>query len=538
MAELSTRREGAEIPGIQECLAKILRSPIFSQSERQQRFLRFVVNETLSGCVDRLKGYTIGVEVFDRASDFDPTVDAIVRVQAILLRAKLREYYEREGRHDPIRFELPKGGYAVRFVSLDRPAPQWGPTQLESTNPIEVAPAVTPRVEGKPALAVLPFTNLSPHGEYGYFADGVTDNLITEISKLQGLLVISRQSSFLYRNVSKRAEEIARELGVKYLLEGSVQRSGDCIRINVQLVEAASGTYCWAEKYDSRLSDLFAVQDDVTRRVGAALKVRIKRTKDSCPGHEGTVSAEAHDALLQGLERFWTFTPEGTLEAYQHFTHAVHLDPDYAAGHAWRARTLLFRWIMMWEPDSEAVDRAHAGACRAVDIDPQMPFAHAVLGWTALWRKQGDEAIDAGRRAVGLDPNNADAHLFLSFSLTAAGRPSEGLHYIEMGRRLNPYPSAVYQLSLGLCHLALKEYEQAIGALKRGTEINDVFMPNHVWLCILYTQLGRDDEASVERDKVLALSGGRKPPTRSMELWLDEDLRCQTHRLLQLAGLE
>ena len=533
----------AERTKVQVCLDKVLSSPVFAHAERQQRFLRYVVTQTLTRNTERLKGYTIGVEVFDREPTFDPTVDAIVRVEAARLRAKLREYYEGSGRSDLVRFELPKGAYAVHIELQESQSSQTPPQQEPRGAPAAaaraVAPGVTPFVhpiEDKPSIAVLPFANMSSDPEQEYFADGITDILITELSRLSGLFVISRHSSFVYKGLSKRAEEIAQELGVRFLLEGSVQRSGRQVRITAQLVDSKTGAHLWAEHYDRELKEIFAVQDDVTRRIVAVLQVKLAGDEAERIGHEGTVSTEAHDALLRGLERFWVYTQESVEEARALFAKAIELDPRYAFAHVWLARTLAIQWIFLWDARAETLERAFEHARMAVDLDPQMPFAYSVLGWVQLWRKQEEASIAAGLRAVALDPNNADAHLFLSMTLAAAARAEEGLHYIEKGIRLNPHPSAFYQLSLGLCYFVLEEYDKAIAAFKRGTGLTDVFIPNHFWLCLTYTLLGREEDAGVERDKVLTLSGGRKPVVQ--EIGLDEDLDLRIRGLTQLAGLE
>jgi len=319
MAEIigNENRTAAQIAKARTCLDKILASPCFVQSERQQRFLKFIVTETLAGHIDRLKGFTIAVEVFDRDVSFDPAIDAIVRVEAARLRAKLREYYEREGRTDPVRFELPKGAYVIH---MEWRAPE---TTLTLQAPPdahakEVGDAMsTPLrpVEDRPSLAVLPFVNMSSNPEQEYFADGITDGLIMELSRLPGLFVISRHSSFVYKGVSQRAEEIGAALGVRYLLEGSVQRAAERVRITVQLIDTASGAHLWAERYDRELKDIFAVQDYVTQRIVNVLQVKFAAAEQERIGHTGTVNVEAHDCLLRGLECFWLFTPDSTREA-------------------------------------------------------------------------------------------------------------------------------------------------------------------------------------------------------------------------------
>jgi adenylate cyclase len=531
-------RTNAEIVKARTCLERILASPCFVQSQRQQRFLKFIVTETLAGHPDRLKGYTIAVEVFDRDVSFDPAIDAIVRVEAARLRAKLREYYDREGRTDPVRFELPKGTYAIRMewrAPESTLSPQESPDARAKTVERAISTRLRP-IEDRPSLAVLPFANMSSNPEQEYFADGITDGLIMELSRLPSLFVISRHSSFVYKGVSKRAEEIGAALGIRYLLEGSVQRAAERVRITVQLIDAASGAHLWAERYDRELKDIFAVQDDVTQRIVTVLQVKFAATEQERIGHAGTVNVEAHDCLLRGLERFWLFTRESTSEASVHVARAVELDPGYAAGHTWLARVLVFRWIMLWDPDPYTLERAYDHIRLAVDLDPKAPHTQAVLSWVRLWRKQGEAAIAAGWRAVDLDPNSADTHLFLAYALAVSARGEEALHNIVKGMRLNPHPSAVYYNALCLSYIALEEYELAIAACKRGIEVTDVFIPNHYMLCLIYTLLGRDEEARLEREKLMQLTGGHKPTIQL--IWLENDLRLRMHGLVRLAGLE
>jgi len=531
-------RTGAEIAKARNCLDRILASSCFVQSERQQRFLKFIVTETLAGHTDRLKGYTIALEVFDRDVSFDPAIDAIVRVEATRLRAKLREYYDREGRTDSVRFELPKGAYAIHMewrapkttLSLHE-LPDASAKAVGRTVPTRLRP-----IEDRPSLVVLPFANMSSNPEQEYFADGITDSLITELSRLPGLFVISRHSSFIYKGVSKRAEEIGAELGIRYLLEGSVHRAAERVRITAQLIDAVSGAHLWAERYDRELKDVFAVQDDVSQRIVNVLQVKFAAAGQKRDSHGGTVNVEAHDRLLRGLERFWKFTPESTAEARAQLIHAVELDPGYAAGHAWLARVLVFRWIMMLDPNPETLERAYDHIRLAVDLDSKGPHTQAVLCWVQLWRKQGEAAIAAGWRAVGLDPNNADAYFFLSFALAVSERGEEGLHNILKAMRLTPHPSAFYQTALGLCYFVLEEYELAIAAYKRGIEVTDASIPNHYWLCLIYALLGRDEEAHVERERLMELTGGRKPMLQ--HIWLNDDLGFRMHGLARLAGLD
>lgn len=518
-----TKTQGIKID---QYLAKILSSPIFVQAQRQQRFLNYIVTETLEGRAEKLKGYTIGIEVFDREPSFDPATDAIVRVEAGRLRTKLREYYDGEGSVDLIRFELPKGHYAIHIEWLEE-----APTQ---DNHIITVSQPQP-TEDKPSLAVLPFTNMSCNQDEEYFADGFTDCLITVASRITGLFVISRHSSFTYKGITKRSEEIGLELGVKYLLDGSIQRSGECVRITAQLIDAMSGVHLWAEHYDRKLKDIFALQDDVTRCISRVLQVQLTSGETDSIDHNGTASLEAHDMLLRGLERFWMFTPETIEEAKIYFTNTVKIDPGYAAAHTWLARSLVFQWIFLWDLRDGVLEQALKHAQTAIYLDPQSSHAHSVLCKVQCWRRRGEASLYAGRQAVALDPNNADAYLFLAMILAALGRGEEALHYIKTGIRLNPHPYTLFQLALGFCYFAMEKYDKAIEAYNRGIEVADTFIPNHVWLCLIYKLLGREGEAQMQREKILALTDGRTPVARAF--FLEEKLHARTSELMHRMGL-
>jgi adenylate cyclase len=511
---------------VNECLAKILSSPMFVKAERQQRFLSYIMAETLEGRAEKLKGYTIGVEVFDRETSFDPGIDAIVRVEAARLRTKLLEYYESEGRTDTVRFELPKGKYAIHI--------DWrGESAIpESPSKADFHPKL---IENKPSLAVLPFTNMSSNPEQEYFADGFTDCLITEVSRLSGIFVISRHSSFMYKNAVKSAETIGLELGVRYLLEGSVQRSGEWVRITAQLIDTSTGSQVWAENYDRELKNIFALQDDVTQRITSMLHVRLSGNEVDRFGHDGTASIEAHDALLHGLEDFWLYTQNSCALARLHFENAIRLDPTYAVAYAWLSRTLVCQWIFLWDDHDETLELAFKHAETSVDLDPLQPLAYLVLGWVQCWRKQGEASIAAGRRAVALDPNNADAYFFLAMTLASSDRGEDALRYVKTGMRLNPHPTAFNYLALGFCHLVLENYQEAISAFKRGIEVTDAFISNHVWLCAVYILLDREVEAAIVRNKIMELTGGRKKAFQI--IWLNENLISKTNDLLLRAGL-
>ena len=513
---------------LDECLDRVLSSPIFEKSHRQQALFRYLVKETLLGNAQRLKGYTLGVEIFGRGTDFDPTNDAIVRVEVGRLRTKLREYYNLHGRTDEVLFKLPKGSYAIDITLQNESAI----TLEQVVSELKVFPNP---MEQATSLAVLPFTNLGANHDQEYFVDGIADNLIFELSRLSALLVISRQSSFAYRDGKKSAKEIGKELGVRYLLEGTAQISENRLRMTVRLIETSTETYVWAERYESTLHELFALQDEITLSIVKALQVKLSPAEAELFGHEGTESIEAHDALLRGMACHWKYSPKFVAEARVYFTRAVELDPYYASAHAWLARTLLFQWVMRWDLDDNLRFEALKHAQKAVGINSKLSYAQSMLGWANLWLKQRDASIAACRQAVAMDPNNFEAHIFLSMSLSAAGFGVEALYYMEKAQRLNPHSSPFYEYTLGLAHYVLKNYDKTINCFKRGCALSATFPPNYVYLCTTYAQLGMEEEMRTSRDAFLSIVGGNKaiiePP------WTDEKLAEEYERLIQLAGL-
>ena len=519
----------SDLTVLNECVDKLLSSPTFIKSHRQQDLLRYLIKETLAGNAQRLKGYTLGVEIFNRGADFDPGVDAIVRVEVGRLRAKLMEYYNLHGQTDAILIDLPKGGYILNFMLRDF-STQPAARQKVNDKPWPMV------IETTPSLAVLPFANLSSEVGQDYFVDGLVDSLIFELSRISGLFVISRQSSFTYRNSLKSVSEIATELGVKFLLEGSVQRCGELIRVTVNLLEASSGGHLWSERYESDLQEIFPLQDKIVLSIVKALQIKFAGAEAELFGHEGTDNINAHDELLRGIECHWKYSPKFIAEARKHFAKAVELDPDYAAANAWLARTMLFQWIMRWDQEDGLRVRAYKHAKRAAELNERLPYALAILGWACLWDKQRDTSIAICRQAVGLDPNNSEAHVFLSQCLAAAGYGEEALYYIEKAKRLNPKSSPFYEFALGQAYYVLEDYDKAIAAFKRGTELSDTFPSNYIYLCTTYALLGKQEEMRASSEAYFSILGGDRSLIPAYS-WTDEVLAASYEHLIDIAGL-
>lgn len=454
---------------VRQYTGKVLTSPYFSNSPRQQRFLDYLISHSLNDETEHLKGYTIGVEVFDRDINFDPSVDSIVRVEATRIRNKLREYYDNEGAADEVRIHFRKGSYKLDF-SISAQS-----SELNNADNHQFPELVT----SKPSLVVLPFVSISADNSRDYFADGITCSLISLLSRLSGLFIISRQSAFAYKDTVKTSTEIAAELGVQFLLEGSIQHVGNRVRIAANLVAAVDSTHIWSERYDRDLTDIFALQDEITQQIANALQVQLTSEEDKIFGLKATNSIEAHDILLRGMGTYLNYSPQTTKDAIELFYKVLELDAEYVAANAWLARALSFLWAMNWDRSPSVLEDAYFYAQQALNLEPDSPYANAIMGWILMWREDAEASIFYCKKAVSLDPNNAEALLFLSMTLSSANYGGEALFYIEEVIRRTPTSVTFHEYALGNCYYALQDYRKALASYERGIKLNANFLPNH-----------------------------------------------------------
>jgi adenylate cyclase len=350
----------------------------------------------------------------------------------------------------------------------------------------------------KPSIAVLPFANMSSDPEQEYFSDGITEDLITDLSKLSGLFVISRNSAFLYKGKVVKPEQVSQELGVRYLLEGSIRKANSRVRITAQLIDSATGYHLWAERYDRDLQDIFAVQDEVTRKIVAALEVKLTEGEQQRLGRAPTENLAAYDYYLRGLECYALTTEEANAQAQQLFEKAIQLDPQFAIAHAYLGWTHFENWVLGWNQNPESLESAASWAQRALTLDRTLADGHRLLGTIHLWKKEYDQAITEVEQAIALDPNCADNYVALGDVLNWVGRPQEAIALIEKGMRLNPQYPTWYLWDLGHAYYLTGRYEEAIATLKRVLIRNPNFMPPHAYLCTIYIELGRTEEAATE----------------------------------------
>ena len=360
----------------------------------------------------------------------------------------------------------------------------------------------------KPSIAVLPFANMSGDREQEYFSDGITEDLITDLSKISGLFVISRNSSFTYKGKTVKPEDVSRELGVRYILEGSVRKAGGRVRITAQLIDATTGFHVWAERYDRELAEIFKVQDEVAQKIVSALKVKLTAGERERVSRRHTDNLEAYDFYLRGMEIAARFTREGNTRARGMFEKAIELDPKYADAYAGLGRTYLTTWQLGWSDDPRTLDRAFELALKGKNLDPNLATLRGLLAHVYVWRKRYDSAIAEARKVIDLDPNSADGYQDLAEILTWAGRAEEAVGLVKKAMRLNPDYPFHYLWALGHAQTLAGQIGEAIESFKEFIERNPDFMPVHVHLAFIYTEMDRLEEARSHMAHVKRLSPG------------------------------
>ena len=343
-----------------------------------------------------------------------------------------------------------------------------------------------------PSIAVLPFDNMSGDQEQEYFADGITEDIITEISRIPGLLVISRNSTFTYKGKATKPQDVCRDLSVRYVMEGSVRKAGERVRITAQLIDGRSGGHLWAERYDRELADIFAVQDDVTLRIVRALEVNLAENVEGTPVRTSTDTPEAYDCVLRGREQYRLYSKDSNLRARELYERAIELDQNYAAAYAGLALTYMHDWIL---GSSDALDHAYELAMTAEALDPTLPLVYEALGNVRLFRKQHEEAVAAARQWIKIEPGNADAYANLAGALHLNGEHEQVHPLIEKAILLNPFYPFYYTLYKGLAYLAMERYEDALEALRRSAAHNPESMPAQLYLAACFGLKGEDGSA-------------------------------------------
>jgi adenylate cyclase len=355
-----------------------------------------------------------------------------------------------------------------------------------------------------PKVAVLPFDNMSGDPEQGYLSDGLTENIITGLSGCPKLFVIARHSSFSYKGKSVNVQQVAKELGVRYVIEGSVQKTENRLRITVQLIDAAAGHHMWAERYDRDLRDLFEIQDEITIRIIKALSVELTEGDQARIWLNRPANLKVFIKLFKAYELYRQLNKEDNIRARQLIEESIQLDPQLPESYLLLATTYLEG---MWFGESPLFSFAQASKNlkKAMALDKNSSDAYIVLGYLQAMKRNHVEAIAASKKAITLNPNSADAYFELGCVLYWSSRPAEAINYVKKAIRLNPMPPTLYIHRLGLCYLDLDRFEEALKYFKKTIEISPDFLWAHFGLAVTYIYMGREREAREAASKVLSI---------------------------------
>ncbi len=386
----------------------------------------------------------------------------------------------------------------------------WKFYQRPSPPPAEVSPEQTsdPKLPEKPSIAVLPFFNLSNDPEQEYFSDGMTDDLITDLSKISGLLVIARNSVFTYKGKPVKIQQVAGDLGVRYVLEGSIRKIGDQVRINAQLIDSTTGHHLWAERYDGAMDNIFSLQDKITSKIVSALALKLTAAEQDHTKSDETDNVGAYDAFLRGWEHYQRFTPEDFSKAIKLFKRAIELDPNY--GRAYAALALTY-WMGTgqgeeWRTRAGIYLETHRLKARnylQMAMKKPTSVAHQVASLFALYRRQHESAIAEAEKALFLEPNDITSHLAMGRALIYAGRPQEATNFIKKAMLLDPHNITLPLYYLGLVHFCMGKLDEAASLNERALTHNPELMRPALVLAATYAHIGRDQESENMLKKLL-----------------------------------
>ena len=417
------------------------------------------------------------------------------------------------------RAALGDSGEAQRLIkTLPRKGLRFIGVVSEGTQPSTAAALLAPEettgpalaLPDKPSVAVLPFTNISGDIDQEYFADGITEDIITELARFTELLVIARNSSFQYKSKAIDVRQVGLELGVRYIVEGSIRRDANRVRISAQLVETQTGAHRWGERYDRELKDVFALQDEITRTIVAVVASHVNRAEAERTLLKPPATWAAYDYFLRAIESFRTFHRPVRIEAIDDtrrwLDQCLVNDPNYARAHALRSTTLTSTYSVPLNSDyynPSVLGAAFEAATKAVELDPYLPEAHAQLGYVLAFKGLHEAANAEFEQAFALNPNFTDWRV--TIALVWAGQAERA---IELGRahwRLDPHAYAIAQGHWGLAHLVLKRHEEALPLLREFVARSVNHLMGRVWLASLYGHLGRLEDARVQRREIFRI---------------------------------
>jgi adenylate cyclase len=360
----------------------------------------------------------------------------------------------------------------------------------------------------KLSIAVLPFVNMSADPGQEYFSDGLTEQIINGLCKVSNLFVIARNSSFAYKGKSVNVQQVGKELGVRYILEGSVQKAGDRVRITAQLIDASTGYHLWSENYDRDLSDVFALQDEITMKIMSALQIKLTWGEQARLWGEVT-NIRAFDKHMRGTDCFHRYNEKDNKQARHFFKEAINIDNGSAMAYIMLGYTHIIDLAFGWsESPMKSFEQAEKNVEKALALNDSIDMAHSLLGWIYLFKRQHDEAIKAGERAVELNPNGAEAHANLAFILIYSDKIGLAIKLLKRAFRLNPIPQSYYYVILALAYRYNGQYEKAIEAGKKALSGNPDNLGAYITLAVSYSTLNRTEDARKAVEEILRINPG------------------------------
>ena len=545
---------------IRQQLDRILGSGPFLQSRRRQRFLEYIVTETLAGRGERLKGYNVALAVFDRPETFDPHLDPIVRIEAARLREKLREYYEFHGQSDPVRIELPKGRYTPQITFRQTAIVEPGPEPPNATAPdrrldfmqMPVAPleegvspasarsehrirwqlfvpilalilvigavgawlyrdlwvprapegAVEDAGLGLPkgaAIAVLPFVNLSGDPQQEYFSDGLTDDLMTELSRASSdLRVLARNTTFQYKGKAVDVPKLGRDLGARYVLEGSVQRDGDDLRVTAQLIDTETGSHIWADRFDRKMADIFLVQDEIVSHIVAKIAggygvIEINEARSARQRTQQEI--QAYDLVLRAHEvMLWEWNRGHFRSAKEMLLQAIAIDPSNARARRELAYLDVIGWVFRFDDTPVSPQEIIAQAAEAVQLDPADARARMVAATAYFFNKQLNLFEREAEQAIVLAPYDGEILAVLGYLIASSGQWERGIAVAQKANALNA-DAAIgwYQCAMYYDYYLKGDYERALEFRRLHPDQHAIY--TYIEYIPVLGQLGRKEEA-------------------------------------------
>lgn len=480
-------------------LDRILKNSGFSASDKQRKFLSFIILETLNGRSAQLKGYTIAVDVYGRTEKFDPQVDPIVRVEAGRLRRALNNYYLTAGKNDPVRIDIPKGAYVPTFhmVQAQPTGSEMLSPELDNSDP-----------SAGPSIAVMPLVNLTGSKGQEYFADGLTEELTTELARYQDFHVIASQSTMRFKGREIEPKEVGRDLGVRFLLTGSFRKNLKYFKVTIRLLDTTTAEQIWGESYKrgDTPAELIAVQEDIAQRVVGVIAdhfgIITRRLS-----RESRKKAPAHPKVYDAVLRFYNFETELTPAAFNTaltaLEQAIEIDPEY--GLAWSMIGHLYadNYALGFSEIETPLEKALTFAQRGIALAPESQFAQDALTLVYFHRSEKDLFLQHVKQTIALNPNSPYIVGVAGWHMMLYGEWEQGLTLLQKGMKLNPHHPSWFHLATFMDHYRRGEYENAFGEALKFNYPELFFDP--LFRAVALEQMGRENEAKTAVEELLKL---------------------------------